>query len=89
MKGVESFINMANYPITMKQINTKQDLKDFVKSIPDLREDFHEASDFLTAGVSGWILDNEGCKAELTLVLSNKNNRAVVNIATLLGMAYQ
>ena len=89
MLSVEVFNNMDFYTITMKQINTKQDLRDFTKSIQDMREDFHEASDFLTAGVSGWILDNEGCKAELTLVLSNKNNRAVVNIATLLGMAYQ
>jgi len=87
---VEVFNNMDFYPITMKQINTKQDLRDFTKSIQDMREDYHEASDFLNARVIGTVLDNEGFEDELNVILYDERHRvlAEVKLATLLGMAY-
>jgi len=80
---------MDFYPITMKQINTKQDLRDFTKSIQDMREDYHEASDFLNARVIGTVLDNEGFEDELNVILYDERYRvlAEVKLATLLGMA--
>lgn len=73
----------------MKQINNKKELEDFVKSQEDMREDFHEASDFLNVSVVGFKLDNEGFSDELNVILSDRNHKvlAQVNLATLFGMA--
>ena len=87
---MEVFNNMDFYTITMKTIYTKEDLRDFTKSIQDMREDYHEASDFLNARVEGLKLDNEGFNDELNVIIMdrNYNTLAKVRLATLLGMAY-
>lgn len=70
---------------------SKEDLREFVKSIPNLREDFHEGSDFLNAQViGGYVLDNEGFNYEMKIRIIDKKNAdhyTEVNLATLLGMA--
>lgn len=71
---------------------TKEDLELFVKTIPDLREDFHEASDSLIVQmIGGHRLDNEGFEnRERSIRLISKHNPDLyteINLATLLGMA--
>lgn len=72
-----------------KEILTKKELEEFVKSIPDLREDFHEGSDLVIGYVIGETLDNEGFDHELKLTIADKksNNWIEIRLATLLGMA--
>lgn len=70
---------------------TKEDLEAFVKSVKDLREDFHEGSDFLNVQViGGYALDNEGFNYEMKIRIIDKKNAdhyTEINLATLLGMA--
>ncbi len=72
----------------MTRIESSAQLKDFVKSVPNLNPDWHEGSAFVEAVVTGTKLDNEGSDNEIVITIFDKktgNQKISVKLATLLS----
>jgi len=72
----------------LTRIENSEQLKDFVRSVPNLNPDWHEGSAFVDAVVTGTKLDNEGSDNEILVTIFDRKTgkqKISVKLATLLS----